>query len=859
MLKKTILTLFVLIFIISIAKAADFTIQKLSNGQTVVVQENHSNPIVTIDTWINTGSINETDSNNGVSHFLEHLFFKGTKQHPAGEFDRILESKGAIVNAATSKDFTHYYITLPSEYFDTALELHSDMLINPQIPRNELEKERKVVLEEISKDLNTPQKIVYENLNSMMYTYHPYKRKVIGTSDVISKITREDVLDYFNNYYSPTNMITLIVGDVNTSKVIEKVSQDFNTGFKKIPTTKYKKEHILNGQKRKIEYTDTQSGYMMIGFRGDNITGKDTYALDVLAQVLGGEGKSSKLYKDIKEQKGLAYTISAENGSFRDDGIFYINANFNPQNSEKLEKAIFEEIKYIQKYGITEEDLVLAQKIIEQDTYYSRESTSNIASELGYIMTLTGNSDFYKNYVSNIKKVTSKDVQNVAQKYLGINKSAVSLVLPKSMENQVSSTNTKHSATKISQSNELTKYIIDNNSTLIINENKNNDIIAMSIIAKGGELAEKNIGEGTLAAGMFLKGTKKYSAQELAQIMDENGIKINASCSEDYFIVNVQTTTSQIELTMELLDEIFNNISFDDYALEGKKSEILGKIRQQRDIPMKVALENYQTMIFENSVYSHTNKVLEKYLPSINKTDIQSYFNRIFDSKNMVISINGNVNSNDMINSFGNIFSDKKQPKFNYSDYKVTKLTKAKIESEKIKELQTSWLFLGWQTCGVSNQKDFVTLKIINTILGNGMSSRLFRNLREQDGLAYQLGSSYTPKELGGSFVTYVGTNPNTLDYSRNKIKSEIEKLKMEFVSDTELKDAKERLKGSFIIAMETNSEKATVTGLFETLGLGYDYLETYVRMIDEVSASDIIRVSNKYFNNIYVDSSVIP
>ena len=171
--------------------------------------------------------------------------------------------------------------------------------------------------------------------------------------------------------------------------------------------------------------------------------------------------------------------------------------------------------------------------------------------------------------------------------------------------------------------------------------------------------------------------------------------------------------------------------------------------------------------------------------------------------------------------------------------------------------MQTAWLFIGWQTTGVNDKKDFVTLKVINTILGGGMSSRMYKNLREQDGLAYQLGSSFTPKALGGTFLTYIGTSPDTLNYSRNKIKAEIERLKMEFVSDTELQDAKDRLKGSFIIALETNSEKASILGLFEIMGLEYNFFDKYVKMIDEVTASDIIRVSNKYFNNIFVETSV--
>ena len=315
---KKILAVFIISFIALSVQAAEYTVHKLDNGQTVVIYEMKNNPIVTIDTWIKTGSINETDENNGVAHFLEHLFFKGTKTHPTGEFDRILESKGAIINAATSKDFTHYYITIPSEYFNTAIELHADMLLNPQIPRKELEKERKVVLEEIAKDGNTPSKKVYDNLNEMMYTTHPYKRKVIGTENIIGTIRREEILDYFNQYYAPSNMITLVVGDVDTQNAVDKIEKCFNQEYKKPAKKHFKQERQLQSQKRKIDYTDTQSGYMMIGFRGVNITDNDTFALDVLAEILGG-GKSSKLYRDIKEQKGLAYSISAYNGSFRDD------------------------------------------------------------------------------------------------------------------------------------------------------------------------------------------------------------------------------------------------------------------------------------------------------------------------------------------------------------------------------------------------------------------------------------------------------------------------------------------------------------------------------------------------------------
>ena len=215
--KKIIITIVTVALGCSVFAAENLQKHILDNGQTVIIKEVRSNPIVTVDTWIKTGSINENDENNGVSHFLEHLFFRGSKNHAPGEFDKILETKGAITNAATSKDFTHYYITIPSKYFDEALNLHADMLLNPLLPRKELEKERKVVLEEIAKDENSPKSVVYDNLVSMIYSSHPYKRKVIGKRSIIETIPRDRIMEYYDKWYTPSNMVTVIVGDIDAN------------------------------------------------------------------------------------------------------------------------------------------------------------------------------------------------------------------------------------------------------------------------------------------------------------------------------------------------------------------------------------------------------------------------------------------------------------------------------------------------------------------------------------------------------------------------------------------------------------------------------------------------------------------
>lgn len=858
LMKKVLLLLF--IFILgNCVFALDYNVYKLENGQTVIIKQIKNNPIVIVDTWVKTGSINEDDRNNGVSHFLEHLFFKGTKNRVPGEFDKILESKGAETNAATSKDFTHYYITIPAKYFDLAIDLHADMLLNPLIPRKELEKERKVVMEEIAKDADTPGEKVYDNLIQMLYTTHPYKRKVIGTNEIIGKISREEILNYYNTHYGPQNMVTIVIGDVEPEHALKKIKEDFCVPTRKLTKNINKIEKPLTSKVVKVDYQPVQGGYMLIGYRGVNAVDSDTYALDVLATILG-DGRSSVLYQSIKEQKQLAYSISANNSSYKEDGIFMINANFSPENYQKLQKAIFSEVEKIQKQGVTQEQLNLAQKIIETDTYYSRESVSNIASEIGYTTVLTDNPKYYDEYLPNIKKVTIEDVKRVACKYLEENRSAISIVLPKNNQNCESKPQTQtHNAKFVKEIPGTQKYELDNGVSLLLSPNDLNDIVAMSIWIKGGFFLEKMAGVADMTASVMTKGTKKYSSIELAQIMEENGIKISPNVTADTFSIDVLTTKPQLEKTFELLNEIVNSASFDDYEIEKTKTSKLSSIKKSRDVPLNVALEEYRSLVYEGSVYSNGPKNYEKNIPKITKEDILEYYNSIFNPNNIVVSVNGNVTQGEITPFIGNIFSKSATEKFDYQKYsaKIPPITDERSFSKQIPELQTSWLILGWQCSGVLNEKDCATLQVIDAILGSGMSSRLFKNVRDKEGLAYQLGSSYSPKILRGAFTIYIGTNPKTLSLAKDKMLNEVNRLKREFVSDKELQEAKEKLIGKYILSQETNLEKATTVGWFEVSGRGFEFKQKYQKSIEAVTASDIIEVSNKYFNQNYAISVI--
>jgi len=849
----------VIIFAGMVSYAADLKSFKLDNGQNVIIEEVHDNPIVIIDTWIKTGSINETDENNGAAHFLEHLFFKGTEKHPAKEFDQILEAKGAVTNAATSKDFTHYYILIPSEHFETALELHSDMLLNPLIPRKELEKERKVVIEEIAKNNDKPVTELYRNLTRSFYKIHPYKRDVIGTKDVIENISREQILDFYKKWYYPANMTTVIIGDIDSKKALELVKENFSAKQapdKKITPPVYKMDKKPASKIEVKEDAKIASGYILIGFKGvPAMTDKDSYALDILSAILG-EGKSSRLYKHLKEQKQLVQSISASHSSMKEDSIFYISANYLTEDIERLKSEIFDEVKRLYKNEIPEEEVQKAKKIIERDTYYSRESVSNIAAEIGYTVTLTGTADYYKNYIENINKVTAKDLKRAAKAYLNPDNAVISILLPsREGKPEIKKEAPKNYSAKLLSSDKNTsKYELENGAVLVITQNDANDITALEMSSRGGNSLEKIPGTASVTASAMLKGTKKYKKQELSLLMEENGIIISPSTSGDSFSLSAKFTKNEKDTALELLEEIAKNAALDAYEIERVKTDKLNSIKNISNTPSSLAFDEFKAAAWEGTPYGNAGKVLKNTIPSIQREDVLEYYKNLFPAENTVITINGNINDQEYINYFSRILKNSGKAKLDLSSFKLRfKELKENTIVKIPKESNAAWIIAGWHTDGILNEKDWAALEVINSILGSGMSSRIFTRLRDEQGLAYQAGSSFAANVNKGIFAVYIGTNPNNVKTAEESLFREVNLLKTEFVTDKELSEAKDKILGNFILSLETNMDKASVINSLEIDGRGYKFIDKYKELINSVTLKDIIRTANKYFSKPYV------
>ena len=419
------------------------------NGHKIVLAHKEGE-LVNVSSWVKTGSINEDDTNNGISHFLEHLMFKGTDRFKVGEFDRILEAKGGIVNAATWKDYTFYYVTLPKgendENLYLAIDLHADMMTGAILPEVEIgapfdlndttvtdKRERHVVIEEIRMRIDQNWTKVYNACNFNMYTQHPYKRDVIGTPEIISQVTREQIMDYYKTHYTPENITTIVVGDFDKEKVLDAVIKGFDfSGTKKAPQRENKIDSPVSETKVVENITVANTGYVMFGFLGPKARElKENITLDLISIILG-EGTSSRLYRNLieKQAEPVVNYVDSTHYQFKDGNNFFIQANFRPEKKDLVVEMIKAELAKLLSEKITAEELMKAKKKTKSRFAENAETVSEIGETIGYYMTVCGELKLVEEYLRDLENITIEDLEASVRKYLNINNAVISLLMP---------------------------------------------------------------------------------------------------------------------------------------------------------------------------------------------------------------------------------------------------------------------------------------------------------------------------------------------------------------------------------------------------------------------------------------------
>ncbi len=386
---------------------------KLANGLTLIL-EKKSTETITIQATVNVGSNNENNRINGISHFIEHMLFEGTKKRPNSRvISNEIESLGGELNAYTSNERTCFYVKVPKKHFDKALDIISDITQNPLFTEKNIEKERRIILKEINLHKDDPRFHQWILFSKTLFERHPARLAAYGTVETVNKMTRKDILDYYHKYYVPNNVIISIVGDFNKD-IINKIKnqfKDFKTTqlpkIKRIIEPKQKK--IVKKEKRKI-----LSSYIVLGYKSVDRLNKDSYVLDVVKAILG-RGQSGKIFDEIRNKRGLAYEVGVHNEPCIDYGFFAVYFNTDKKNIKRIIGLVLKEFDNLR--NLTVKDLKEAKGFLVGQHILDNEDTREVADELGYWESIK-DAELLNSYVKEVSKVTKKDISRVARKYL---------------------------------------------------------------------------------------------------------------------------------------------------------------------------------------------------------------------------------------------------------------------------------------------------------------------------------------------------------------------------------------------------------------------------------------------------------
>ncbi|MBD0269229.1 MAG: insulinase family protein [Cyanobacteria bacterium Co-bin8] len=411
------------------------TIRQLPNGLTIIAEQM---PIeaINLSIWLRVGSAIESDPINGMAHFLEHMIFKGTPALQSGEFERLIEGRGAVTNAATSQDYTHYYITAAPKDFAALAPLQIQMVLNPRLADEDFERERPVILEEIRQAEDNPRRRTFYRSMEMAFDRLPYRRPVLGPAAVIEQLQPQQMRDFHRTWYQPRSMTAVAVGNLPVDTLIEVVAEAFEQAqlersghdwaiasglsLKQFETWTVPKPEAPFECIRRADYVDgsLQQARLIMSWRVPGLRDlEETYALDILASILG-QGRTSRLVRDLREERGLVSSISASNMTYGQQGVFNVSAQVPVENLEVVEDAIAHHIAAICNTPITESELSRVRTQVANRYVFGSETPSDRAGLYGYYHTLTGDVGYALDYPAKIQGLEATYIQLAAQQYL---------------------------------------------------------------------------------------------------------------------------------------------------------------------------------------------------------------------------------------------------------------------------------------------------------------------------------------------------------------------------------------------------------------------------------------------------------
>ena len=827
----------------------------LPDGLTLIVKEDQSAPVASVQAWCATGSIYEDDKlGAGLSHILEHMLFKGTKTQKANDIAKKIQEVGGYINAYTSFDRTVYWIDVPKDGVQTALAVLSDAMMNSTLPPEEYNKEQEVIRREFAMNIDDPDRMLSLLLFATAYQKHPYRLPVIGEMEIYNQLTQEQVMQYYKSRYVPNNLTFIVVGDVDA----EKIRRQLVDYFKDYPEKSLKPVFVPEeppqlGRRETHNEFATELSRLSLAWHIPELTHPDVPALDLLAAVLG-DGRSSRLYRRVREQAGLAFAVSAFSYTPGDPGLFGVDATVDPKKREDAQKLIQQIIDEVKQSGVTAAELMKAKKMSLSHHLDALTTMRGQASDLGSNWLLTRNLDFSRDYLTAVQKVTLDDIKRVAAKYLVDQNLTVTSLNPKG------SLAGKQEAAEPVAAGEVQKFELSNGLRLLVREDPRLPLVSMSAVFRSGLLAEtpQTNGITRLTARVLLKGTKTRTAEQIADEIEAIGGSISSDAGNNSMSVSAHVMKPDLKTGVDLLADVLLNANFPEKAIAREKEVQKAGIKQEEEQLTTVARNILRQALFTDHPYALRSNGSTESVQRLAQKDLIEFRDKYLVAKNGVVSVFGNVNAAEVKQLFEQALGKMKPGALALTDARPsTPISKTEnVESDK--EKAQGVVMVGYRGVNMFDE-DRHALELIDEA-SSDLGSRFFIRIREDMGLAYYVGASQMQGLVPGVFAFYLGTDPQKIEPVKTALLDEIRKLANEGLTQEELNRAKKKFIGQHEIAMQSNDSFGYQSALDELYGLGFDYYKKLDQEVNAVTLDEIKRVAAKYFRDQpYVLATVRP
>ena len=833
---------------------ADLNRFVLDNGMVCLVKEDHSAPVVAVQVWVGVGSIHEAEFlGGGLSHYLEHMVFKGTPTRAPADVSKAIDNVGGDINAYTSFDRTVYWAELPSKHWQVGVDVLTDATLNASLPEEEWQREREVVFREVAMGKDDPNRVISKLLFDTAYRVHPYKHPVIGHEDILTKMTREELITFHQRHYVTDNMIVVVAGDINGAE-IEAYLRDTLT-----PYARRSREPVVlpaeppqlapREQRKTGAYNVSRLEW---AYHTTPLSHPDTAALDVLAQVVG-RGRSSRLVKDIKEDRQLVFSIDAWSYTPRDGGLFAVSATFDPDKEDAVLAAIQEQVDAWRTGPFTEDELEKAKRQILVGELRDLKTARGQAGALGSGEFFAGDARYSETYLRRVSDLTPADLQRVATTYLHPHNRSLALLTPER------ETSTSTAAKADTTDSGVQKVELANGCTLLVREDRRLPFVSMSAAMRGGLLSETSntVGISQLTASLLTRGTATRTAEDIARSSESLGGSIGGFSGRNSMGLNAQFLSGDADTFLPLFADCLLRPSFPETEIEKQKTIQLAAIQKQQERPMFLASEQLMARLFPGHPYQWTELGNNETVSGLTREQIASHHERLLSVSNLVLSIFGDVSKDEAVawveTHLAGLPSEAVQS-ITYAE--PTPMLPATVELRAPKE--QSILLMGYPGVDIRDPRADI-LSVLSTAL-SGLSSELMIEIRDKRGLVYYAGAYQRTGLEPGCFVFYAGTQEESVEEVMSLLQAQADRIRSDGLQEEEWVRAREQIIARSEKELQNNDSLAQTCALNELYGLGFDHSFRTRERLEAITANQIRETADALLQpNARVVSLVLP